>query len=211
MAHLMEARRRKKKIISMILIMHFEMLNFFTLMTIMLCCLVLSKRMKKRVRSQDSYERGELLPTRQPRQENESGLNETLIYNTTQAPSLANELQWDATTYRTGKHGGKRIKYNDNVFDSLLTSLNKFGEFYASSVESRQQLSSCFIHEKRAAERRNQVVSILKEMEGLSTYEAVRAGMLITEENNLCDFFFTLDTFELRKEFVKIILSNNGS
>ena len=196
----------------MILIMHFEMLNFFTLMTIMLCYLVLSKRMKKRIRSRECYERGELLSTRQPRprQENESGLNETLI--STQAPSLANELQWDATTYRTGKRGSKRVKYNDKVFDSLLTSiLNKFGEFCASGVESMQQLSSCFLREKHTAERRNQVVSILKEIEGLSTYEVVRAGMLITKDNNLCDFFFTMDTFELRKEFVKIVLSNNGS
>jgi hypothetical protein len=167
--------------------------------------------MKKRIRSQDCYERGELLSTRQPRQENESELNESLTYNNTQAPSLANELQWDATAYRTRKRGGKRVKYNDDVFDSLITSLNKFGEFYASSVESMQQLSSCFLHEKYAAERRNQVVSILKEIEGLSTYEVVKAGMLITKDNNLCDFFFTLDTFELRKEFVKIVLSNNGS
>lgn len=54
-------------------------------------------------------------------------------------------------------------------------------------------------------------MSILKEIEGLSTYEVVRVGMLITKDNNLCDFFFTPDTFELRKEFVKIVLSNNGS
>lgn len=104
--------------------------------------------MKKRIRSLDCYERVELLSTRQPRPrlENESGSNETLIYNTTQAPSLANELQRDATTYRTGKRGSKRVKYNDDVFDSLLSSLNKFGEFYASSVESMKQLSSCFFY-----------------------------------------------------------------
>jgi hypothetical protein len=56
MAHLMEACERKKRIIT-ILIMHLEMLNLFTLMTMMLCYFALSKRLKKRKRTWDCYER----------------------------------------------------------------------------------------------------------------------------------------------------------
>jgi hypothetical protein len=56
MAHLMEACERKKRIVT-ILIMHLEMLNLFTLMTMMLCYFALSKRLKKRKRTWDCYER----------------------------------------------------------------------------------------------------------------------------------------------------------
>jgi hypothetical protein len=192
MAHLMDARQRKKKIITLILIMHLEMLNFFTLMAMMLCYLALSKPLKKQKRSRDCYERGELLPTQQSRQGNEF------------------ESQCDATRYKTDKRGGKRVKYNDDVYDSILTSLNMLCEIYASSAENMQQLFSCFSHEKRTAERRNRIVSVLTEIEGLSANDVVRAAILITKDNNLCDCFFTMDTFELRKEFVHFVLSNKG-
>lgn len=66
------------------------------------------------------------------------------------------------------------------------------------------------MHEKHTAERRNQISPILKEIEGLSAIEVVRAAMLITKDNNLCDCFFAMDTPELRKEFVHIVLNNNG-
>ena len=56
MTHLMEMRERKKKIIAMFMI-YMEMLNYFMLMTIVLCYLELSKRSKKRKRSWDFYER----------------------------------------------------------------------------------------------------------------------------------------------------------
>ncbi|PNX99674.1 hypothetical protein L195_g022943 [Trifolium pratense] len=173
-------------------------------MTMMLCYLTLNKRLKKRKRSRDWYEGGELLPTQQSRQGNEFGLN--LNKGEEDFESQCD----DATAYKTKKRASKRVKYNDDVYDSLLTSVNKLCEFYASSVEDMQQLSSCFLHEKRTAERRNRVVSVLQEMEGLSTNDVVRAAILITKDNNLCDCFFTMDTFELRKEFVHFVLSNKG-
>lgn len=61
----------------------------------------------------------------------ESQIPETSPNNTTQS-------QRDATAYRSGKRGGKRVKYNDDVADSLLSSLNKLGEFYAGTVENIQ-------------------------------------------------------------------------
>jgi len=61
------------------------------------------------------------------------------------------------------------------------------------------------MHKKHRADRRNQVVSLLKEIEGLSAVDVVRAGMIITIDNNLCDYFFTKDTPELMKEFVHIV------
>lgn len=140
----------------------------------------------------------------------DSQVPETPTYKDTQAPSQVNESQCEATSNRTGKRAGKRVKYNDDVSDSLLTSLNKLGEFYAGSVENMQQLTSCFVHEKHTADRRNQIVSILKEIEGLSAIDVVKAAMLITKDNNLCDCFFTMDTLELRKEFVQIVLSTNS-
>ncbi|CAI8606695.1 unnamed protein product [Vicia faba] len=48
-------------------------------------------------------------------------------------------------------------------------------------------------------------------IEGLQAVDVIRAAMLITKDNNLCDCFFTMDTHELRKEFVKIVLSNTSS
>jgi hypothetical protein len=131
-----------------------------------------------------------------PRNEFEFDLNqgeenfespETATYNTTQVPSQVNQSQRDVTSNRSGKRAGKRAKYTDDVSDSLLSSLNKLGEFYAGSVENMKQLTSCFMHEKHTAERRNQVVSLLKEIEGLSAVDVVRAGMVITKDNNLCD------------------------
>ncbi|CAL5193610.1 unnamed protein product [Lathyrus oleraceus] len=67
---------------------------------------------------------------------------ETSTYKDTKAPSQVNQSQCEATSNRTGKYAGKRVKYNDDVFDSLLTLLNKLGEFYAGSVENMQQLTS---------------------------------------------------------------------
>ncbi|CAI8612247.1 unnamed protein product [Vicia faba] len=141
----------------------------------------------------------------------ESQVPETPTNKDTQAPSQVNQSQCEATSNRTGKRAGKRVKYNDDVSDSLLTSLNKLGEFYAGTLENVKQLTSCFVHEKHTADRRNQIVSILKEIEGLSTIDVVRAVMLITKDNNLLDCFFTMDTLELGKEFVKIILTTNSS
>ncbi|KAI5411880.1 hypothetical protein KIW84_056807 [Lathyrus oleraceus] len=137
----------------------------------------------------------------------DSQVPEMPSYKDTQAPSQVNQSQCEATSNRTGKRAGKRVKYNGDVSDSLLTSLNKLGEFYAGSVENIQQLMSCFMHEKHTADRRKQIVSILKEIEGISVIDVVRAVMLITKDNNLCDCFFTMDTLELRKEFMQIVLS----
>ncbi|KEH41597.1 hypothetical protein MTR_1g052620 [Medicago truncatula] len=73
----------------------------------------------------------------------------------------------------------------------MSNSLNKLGEIYANGIENMKQVfTSCFVHEKHTADRRNQIVSILKEIEGLSDAEVVMAGMLITKDNNLCDYFF---------------------
>jgi len=74
-----------------------------------------------------------------------------------------NQPQHDSANYRTGKRGGKRVKYNDDASDSMSNSLNKLGEIYANSVENMKQVfTSCFVHEKHTADRRNQIVSILK-------------------------------------------------
>jgi len=62
----------------------------------------------------------------------------------------------------------------------------------------KQVFTSCFVHEKHTADKRNLIVSILKEIEGLSDAEVVLAGMLITKDNNLCDYFFTMDTPRVR-------------
>ncbi|CAJ2671348.1 unnamed protein product [Trifolium pratense] len=115
----------------------------------------------------------------------------------------------NTTNYRTGKRGGKRVKHNDDGSDSFLTSVNKLSECFASGVENMKQLSSCFMHEKVTAERRNQIVSILNEI-GLSDDDVVMASMLITKDNNLCDCFFSMNTPELRKKFVVMLLRNNG-
>ncbi|XP_024639770.1 uncharacterized protein [Medicago truncatula] len=143
----------------------------------------------------------------------ESQVPETPAANTTAPGSnLTNQPPRDSTNHRTGKRGGKRVKYNDDASDSMSNSLNKLGEIYANGVENMKQVfTSCFVHEKHTADRRNQIVSILKEIEGLSDAEVVMAGMLITKDNNLCDYFFTMDTPGLRKRFVDIVLSNNGS
>ncbi|GAU43673.1 hypothetical protein TSUD_302360 [Trifolium subterraneum] len=82
-------------------------------------------------------------------------------------------------------------------------------EFYASGVENMKQLSSCFMHEKVTAERRNQIVSILNEIE-LPAEDVVMAAVLITKDNNLCDCFFAMPTPELRKKFVGMLLRSNG-
>ncbi|CAI8595077.1 unnamed protein product [Vicia faba] len=141
----------------------------------------------------------------------ESQVPEPPTYNDTQAPSQVNQSQCEITSSKIGKCAGKRVKHNDDVYDSLLTSLNQLSEFYAGSVENMQQLISCFLHKKHTADRRNQIVSILKEIEGLHAVDVVRTAMLITKNNNLCDSFFTMDTHELRKEFLKIVLSNTSS
>jgi hypothetical protein len=143
----------------------------------------------------------------------ESQVPETPTANTIAPGSNpTNQPPRDSTNHRTGKRGGKRVKYNDDASDSMSNSLNKLGEIYANGVENMKQVfTSCFVHEKHTADRRNQIVSILKEIEGLSDAEVVMAGMLITKDNNLCDYFFTMDTPGLRKRFVDIVLSNNGS
>lgn len=140
----------------------------------------------------------------------ESQIPETPIANTTTPGSNpTNQSQRDSTNYRTGKRGGKRVKHNDDGSDSLLTSVNKLGEFYASGVDNMKQLSSCFMHEKITAERRNEIVSILNELE-LPDDDVVMAAVLITKDNNLCDCFFAMNTSELRKKFVGMLLRTNG-
>jgi hypothetical protein len=140
----------------------------------------------------------------------ESQIPETPTANTTTPGSNpTNQSQRYSTNYRTGKRGGKRVKHNDDDSDSLLTSVNKLGEFYASEVENMKQLSSCFMHEKVTAERRYQIVSILNEI-GLPDKDVVRAAMLITKDDNICDCFFAMNTPGLKKEFVEMVLRNNG-
>ena len=103
----------------------------------------------------------------------------------------------------------KKVKYYDDG-SSISNSLNMSGEIYANSVENMKQVfTSCFVHEKHTADRRNLIVSILKDIQGLPVAKAVMVGMLITKENNLCNYFFTIDTPELKKQFVEIVLSNN--
>lgn len=50
----------------------------------------------------------------------ESQVPETLTYKDTQAPSQVNQSQCEATSNRTGKYAGKRVKYNDDVYDRIL-------------------------------------------------------------------------------------------
>ncbi|PNX58227.1 hypothetical protein L195_g059086, partial [Trifolium pratense] len=81
-----------------------------------------------------------------------SQILETQTTNTTTPWSNpTNQSQRDSTNYRTEKRGGKKVKHNDDGSYSLLTSVNKLGEFYASGVENMKQLSSCFMHEKVTA------------------------------------------------------------
>jgi len=53
----------------------------------------------------------------------------------------------------TGKR--KRVKYND-YGSSISNSLNMSGEIYANGVENMKQVfTSCFVHEKHTADKRN--------------------------------------------------------
>ncbi|XP_057422618.1 uncharacterized protein LOC130716650 isoform X1 [Lotus japonicus] len=226
----MEPQERKKRML-VILILHLQMLNCFTLLIMVICYLVLSRRLKKRKRSRDCDERRLKIAFRKDKarahaessDEGDFGLNlnddetiespypKTPTYNTAKVARLMDQSHSDASLSGGGK---KRVKYDgddDEVSESLITSLNKLGEVYAQAAESIQQLTSCFIHQKQTADRRNQVASVLEEIEGLSTTEMIRAAILITSNDNLCDCFFTMDTLEMKKQFVDIVLNNNDA
>nr|AFK38699.1 unknown [Lotus japonicus] len=119
--------------------------------------------------------------------------------------------QSEASASRGGRRGGKKATHNDDISESLVTSLNKLGEFYAGTVGNMQQLTSCFLLEKQTADRRSQVADMLEEIEGLSPMEVVRAAILITNDNNLCDCFFSMRTLERKTDFVRCVLNNNGA
>lgn len=140
---------------------------------------------------------------------------ETQTYNptTTQAPNPIDQPTSGATGYRTGKRGGKRVKYNDDdVSERLLTSVNKLGESYAGTMENIQQITSCFLYDKHnaemIAERKSQIMPMLQELEGLSAIDIVKAHVSLTNNDNLCESFFAMATPELRKAFVFTFLIN---
>ena len=141
----------------------------------------------------------------------ESQIIEIPAYNTFDVAAQIDQPQGGGTTSRGEKHGRKRTKYTDDVSDNLTTSLSQLGEPYARTTDNIQQLISCFMHEMHTTGRRNQVACIFKEIEGLSTLDMVRAAILITNNNNLHDCFFTMDTLELKRQFVYLVLTNNGT
>ncbi|KAF7812895.1 Myb/SANT-like DNA-binding domain protein [Senna tora] len=82
---------------------------------------------------------------------------------------------------------------------------NGEGSFYEASNSNILELASCFKHEKEVADRRMKVTDELKLVEGLTDIERMKAGLLITKENNLIDYFFTLDQ-DLRRDLVHHVL-----
>lgn len=147
-----------------------------------------------------------------------SQIPETPAYGTTQATGPTNQSNGGVYASRGGKRGEKRLKYNDDVSDSITASINKLNEFNEKTAKNIQQLTSCFIHEKHTVidekhtvDKTNQVTASLKDIEELSVVDMVKAAILITNSKNLCDLFFALDTPELRKGFVYVVLANNGA
>lgn len=119
----------------------------------------------------------------------ESQFPEVPTYDNTQG---ARPMGHDASGSRGGRRGGKKAKQNDDISESLANSMSKFGEFYAGTVENINRLTSCFLPEKETADRRTQVYSMLREIEGLSNADVIKAAILITNNSNLSDCFFFL-------------------
>ena len=86
------------------------------------------------------------------------------------------------------KRGTKSL----DVIESLAETIDKLANVYSESSENIHELVSCFKHEKEAVDRRMNVTNLLKEIDGLSIQQRVRAGRIITQDKYLTDYIFTL-------------------
>ncbi|KAK7291219.1 hypothetical protein RIF29_06181 [Crotalaria pallida] len=130
---------------------------------------------------------------------------------TTQVTGSTNQSRGGGYMSKAGKRGGKRPRYNDAVSESIVASLNKLGTFHERASDNIEKLATCFVQDKNSIDRSNLVTSTLKEIEGLSVMDMVKAAILINNNNKLCESFLTMDTPEMKKGFVYLVLTNNGA
>ena len=106
-----------------------------------------------------------------------------------------------------GNNSRKRARISDTAIESLVTSMEKLASSYENANDSIRELISCFKHEKEGAERRMRVIDELKLVEGLTDVERMRAGEIITKDQNQTDYFFSVPA-DLKKPLVDYILGN---
>ena len=78
------------------------------------------------------------------------------------------------------------------MIESLVETIDKLANVYEQSSGNIHELVSCSKHEKEAVDRIMNVTNLLKEIDGLSIQQRVRAGRIITQDKYLTDYLFTL-------------------
>ena len=78
------------------------------------------------------------------------------------------------------------------MIETLTYAVEKVGNVYEQQSENFRELVSCFKHEKEATEKRKKLMALLKEVDGLTYEQRMKAVIIIAKDNSLTDVIFEL-------------------
>ncbi|QHO10572.1 uncharacterized protein DS421_15g490850 [Arachis hypogaea] len=99
------------------------------------------------------------------------------------------------------KRGSKSEEVIDIVVDSMRDMKGAYQEHTAVLVD----MVSCFKHEKEGAERRMKLMTLLRDVPGLSGDDRMKAGLSILRDKSLIDMVFQLQPEELLPFLKKLL------
>ncbi|XP_062103773.1 uncharacterized protein LOC133814884 [Humulus lupulus] len=97
------------------------------------------------------------------------------------------------TSAQSSKKSRKRFRNEDPLVEVLTDIVKKFGDIQAVAGDSIRRIADCFQFETEGATRRMKVFDELKQIDGLTNEQRVKAGKLLVQNQAYIDFLFTLD------------------
>ncbi|XP_062103796.1 uncharacterized protein LOC133814909 [Humulus lupulus] len=104
-----------------------------------------------------------------------------------------NHTNTAATSAQSSKKSRKRSRNEDPLVEVLTDTVKKFGDIQTVAGDSIRRIADCFEFETEGATRRMKVFDELKQIDGLTNEQRVKAGKLLVQNQAYIDFLFTLD------------------
>ena len=80
------------------------------------------------------------------------------------------------------------------MIETLTYAIEKVGNVYEQQSKNLHELASClFKYEKEAAEKRNKLMALLKDVDGLTYDQRMKVVIIIAKDSSLTDIIFELE------------------
>jgi hypothetical protein len=96
------------------------------------------------------------------------------------------------TSRKSRKDNSKNGKDEDPIVEHFKNVSTTFGSFMQEIVPHFAAMANAMQHEKNIADKRDQVIDELMNLESLTPYEMLKAGEIITSDDKKTSYFFSL-------------------